>query len=177
MVTISATSALFDEGGNTTKVAIAGVLCAVVLIVAVKTRTGDAPASSTNIELSACISVVTLALIRDELAAYVRVAGIVGADISVVTRQFATRSTVAQVAVVAGGTDVAVIAKRIVQGGHTARLGVADGIGAWIIVGAIDNSTTNAQAILAEVEFVACIVVVALRPGKRSIRTAHLCIA
>jgi hypothetical protein len=70
--------------------------------------------------------------------------GIVSAIVPIDTEQLATRDTIAQVAVVSSGADVAIVAKGNVESSYTTNRGVADVVGAGVVIIAVGFPGTGA---------------------------------
>jgi len=119
-------------GVNTTQQGRTTVVSARILVVAHDGLGSFARARRAAIILGAEVTVVALGLIGNVLAPILLIAGVVGAEISIVTVHTARGNARSQVAVIASGTNVAVITGCVVEVVDTAQRRVTRIAGAHI---------------------------------------------
>jgi len=177
LLCVTADRLIIHKSGDTSVIDVAGVGRAWIAIVALRRLSGDAPSSGTYVAFRTRAAVVTLALIRCELAPNLRVARIIRALVAVVARQFARADAVAQVAVVVRSAEVIVIAQRLIDRSHASSHWIAEVLRARVVVCANLLARPHAESVLAKVKLGARIFIVALGPGQLRVDAAELPVA
>jgi len=139
----------------------AGVGGAQVAVVAIL---GVAPLANpigAVITLGACVLVIAARLVRDELATDTGVARIVGTDVVVIADQRDTGGTLPQLALVAHGAGIAVVARCGVRGVHATQFQGARVVCTDVVVIAVLCRLDDAFAVFAVVTGSAWVAVIA----------------
>jgi hypothetical protein len=140
---------------------IAGVISAKVIVVAIQRQSRRAHTVAARIIHSAGIGIIAGYVVVHKLAAGKRGTAIGGAEVGVFALKVATADTVPEVAVIAGGADVTVIARHAIEQVNAAHRRVTGIGGTEIVIVAIGGRASLANAGDTDVHQGAAIAIVA----------------
>jgi ABC-type sugar transport system ATPase subunit len=126
---------------------VAAIHCAIVTIVTDQRFATAANTGVTTLADGAGIEVVAEPLVDGEDAAVFGVTGIVGAGVEVVAEHLIVEDTVTQGTVVTNGADVTIVTERLVDRSYAAICGVAEVVGAGVLVIARGEFIVDALAV------------------------------
>ena len=148
-----------------------------VAVAALEKLARNTPSARTFVLNRAHIAVIAREGVGVKNAAGFRVAGIIGAQVAVITGQTSGRDALAQVTMVPGAAQVSVITRRYAKRRYATQKGVAMIVRAWIVVLAVLRPGPDAEPIIAQVELGAGVAIVTFGPGKTGVCTTALGIA
>jgi hypothetical protein len=147
---------------DATSLEITVVVGARIVVIAIGRDSRLADSSCTCVITRTDIAVVAESLVGLEDTTHVRLTRVIGAGIDVLAGKLAGRDALAKMAMVAGRADVLIVTGSIRQHVNTSLSGVANVVGAWIIIVAVNPLSCLAGTINAVITQGAGIAVIAL---------------